>query len=865
MADLYANLENIIENTVATPTIVNEKCNFVVITYWWGRGRNNANLARPCGIFYETFISKVLSKVLNVLSSSIGHPFYDTMLRDIHNCNFIQIIDDSCRGYFYDLMLYLDLNPKCFPEISVKNVAIKTKSEEFKKVGKVVPTFQFESSLYVHALLQFVAIELIKNNKELLDKLVKQIKEVNDLKNQYLNKELNIGNKKILKIVKNKTKEYESVKTEIKKQMNTKYSYVKPEITAEELESKGELFQEIMKIYEDPSITNKSLNEILIEKLRYKPAITYDEMIKGWEEQCAKVNVNYMAIEYNEFTKPGGYQLAINAKPMFIKKALKLCEPRNVLYIDGDMYVRKYPSIFDLKDIDYMARGWSIDPRSSYKFLETIMYDPYTFETSGGTMFFSQSSEADTLLNLWIQETKKPVNAGKADDRIISLLFNTKKLLCSMKIIQLPIEYLWLTLFYDDYVGGFLYDYDNTILQDSIFIDHPECLTSEDTAAGEGASSERTPIIYDKFIANISEPISEEFYEYIFFENEDLVKSMKYYLDYMKNAYYFYDGNDELVQKKFVHPGGLHEDNEQPLYIFNYNKKYGKHNDIHEENIKKMENINIEPFNRNEYCIVEIRNIDFEEELIPTVLKCMSLNLKCIYLSDNHNPSYYENFKQNYGTYKNLDFAYVTLADKTPDFKYNNFYKMGIDTKQPIFFNGSADSTLFKYISMFRNMDDFCEYLMNGSYFFMSRTRVGYLALKAIDTVQSQISPNAIPPVPHIPPIPPINDGMNLSEINNETQQQIAGAEEIEDNGYNQDNEDDDMEFNEDMMEYMSGLNEMYPNESTPIQESCQINQPVPASVEKVPLTTDTSMGGKKRRKTRRFVRKTMNKKTRRR
>ena len=31
-----------------TPTIINDSSNFVVITYWWGRGNLNKNTQRPC-------------------------------------------------------------------------------------------------------------------------------------------------------------------------------------------------------------------------------------------------------------------------------------------------------------------------------------------------------------------------------------------------------------------------------------------------------------------------------------------------------------------------------------------------------------------------------------------------------------------------------------------------------------------------------------------------------------------------------------------------------------------------------------------------------------------------------------------------
>ena len=48
-----------------TPTIVNPKSTFVVVTYWWGRGNLNKNTARPCLEFYE----KILMRPFNILSS----------------------------------------------------------------------------------------------------------------------------------------------------------------------------------------------------------------------------------------------------------------------------------------------------------------------------------------------------------------------------------------------------------------------------------------------------------------------------------------------------------------------------------------------------------------------------------------------------------------------------------------------------------------------------------------------------------------------------------------------------------------------------------------------------------------------------
>ena len=136
---------------------------------------------------------------------------------------------------------------------------------------------------------------------------------------------------------------------------------------------------------------------------------------------------------------------------------------------------RKYPGIFDIKNVDFMARGWWIDPRSSWKMEESIMYDPYNFETSGGTMFFSSSEESKKLINLWISAAENPINDGKADDRVLSLIFNTKGVLTWIRIIQLPVEYLWLTLDYDQRMLEYVYDYNFANMDSTIFIDHPEC------------------------------------------------------------------------------------------------------------------------------------------------------------------------------------------------------------------------------------------------------------------------------------------------------------------------------------------------------------------------------------------------------
>lgn len=312
---------------------------------------------------------------------------------------------------------------------------------------------------------------------------------------------------------------------------------------------------------------NKSV-EKLKQEGKFKNPVTFNEMIETWKETCTKANCNYLVVEY-----PIGredYQNGINAKPAFIRKALDACPGKGVLYIDGDMYVNKYPSIFDMKNVDYMARGWNVDPRASAVYKTGVCFDPYIFETSGGTMYFGNTDLSRQLLDEWASEMNKPQNKGKAEDRIISMIVTKQKYMLKANMIQLPIEYLWLTDIYrtKDPLDA---------SQANALIEHPACLTGEERAGEQGASSNRTPEGYDKQITNLTECTRKGglFYEFVFFPTREMVDSFGPYLEYLKCA------------KNF--------DTNQPLFdIISFDDKYGKYNSVAYENDSKARAIPID-------------------------------------------------------------------------------------------------------------------------------------------------------------------------------------------------------------------------------------------------------------------------------
>jgi hypothetical protein len=294
---------------------------------------------------------------------------------------------------------------------------------------------------------------------------------------------------------------------------------------------------------------------------RFKEPLKFETMIANWENACRAANCNYMAVEYPQFARPGGYQLAINAKPLFIRKSFEALNGRGALYIDGDMLINKYPAIFDMPNVDFMARGWNVDPRSSAaNYKKSVCFDPYIFETSGGTMYFANTPPAKTLLLEWQKESDKPINKGKADDRILSLIFTAKRYIPRTNTIQLPIEYLWLGELYNGVIAPGDMD------QKDVYIEHPECLTGEERAgelSAETASSNREPKFYGRLVESQIECARRGgvFYERLFFPTKDMVSAFAPYLKYMRNA--------------------RHHETKKPMFeVVDFEDGYGRYNTV---------------------------------------------------------------------------------------------------------------------------------------------------------------------------------------------------------------------------------------------------------------------------------------------
>jgi hypothetical protein len=466
------------------------------------------------------------------------------------------------------------------------------------------------------------------------------------------------------------------------------YDYIKdisdPAEKAAEVEAEMESIRrtKIDNVSKDLGISKEEAKDRLYRKT---PALKFEEMISRFEDDCKKANCNFLTQEY-PFGRPL-YQAAINGKPVFIKKALEACKGKGpngsdlaVVYIDGDMRANVYPKIFDMDGLDFMARGWNIDPRANRKYLTgDICFDPYTFETSGGIQYFANTPASLDLIETWT--LSNVANPGKADDRVISLAFNIFKYQLPLAYIQLPIEYLWLT---DNYL---FQKPDNTSVEKSI-IEHPECLTGEDVAAEAGAAANRSPQYYDTLVEPNCECIVEaecdrvgrKIYEFVIFPNKELVSTIGPYLQYLSNV------TNKSGQKLFD--------------VIPFDKKYGKRQDVADKNFAQAEKETEMP-------------IDFD---IPKILAQLK---KGNDVTIGTSPKLEELKKEP------LEFIATNLTGRVPGDEIYPDLKPKFDVTKPMFFS-SKNPVLYHILAMSENGNDFST-AFNESFMFLERIRCYWL------------------------------------------------------------------------------------------------------------------------------------------
>lgn len=239
---------------------------------------------------------------------------------------------------------------------------------------------------------------------------------------------------------------------------------------------------------------------------------TYDQLADRLVDQCTNLGINYCIIEIPEFAVKGGYQKAINFKPMFIKYMMLRYPDLLICSIDTDMMPVSYPYLLENPDYDFISFNWTNEVRIMGGILSC--YSPYVLKTSGGIICIRNTEATLNLVDEWADYSVR--YPGKAEDRTITAAFESKKYIEKLRCLWLPMEYLWLPYFYEmdidyevpkKYAKYFRGKVDKNgystrectvqkffgIKDKDIIVVHPEALTEEEEAASQGADPDRIP------------------------------------------------------------------------------------------------------------------------------------------------------------------------------------------------------------------------------------------------------------------------------------------------------------------------------------------------------------------------------------
>jgi len=242
----------------------------------------------------------------------------------------------------------------------------------------------------------------------------------------------------------------------------------------------------------------------------------YENKAKDFEKTCKKYGIQY-DIEHIEKFNKRNYQLNINYKPRFIKKMIKK-HNTNVVYMDIDMKICKYPKLFEYlseKNVDYSGYNWNGDIRA-YK-----NYDPMVYETSGGIMYFGNTKNGKKILELWKNKLNERKYRKSADDRILAMVIDENKCIEWCKLFWMPFEYFYIEEFYKD-----------CIKEEDVVIKHNSKVTSEEAVYKKCGVENRIPEEYNKIEKKIN-------YERNIYINEKILpETMKNMIKKLKASKY---------------------------------------------------------------------------------------------------------------------------------------------------------------------------------------------------------------------------------------------------------------------------------------------------------------------------------------
>jgi hypothetical protein len=295
------------------------------------------------------------------------------------------------------------------------------------------------------------------------------------------------------------------------------------------------------------------------------------------------------------------------------------------------------------------------------------------------------------------------------------------------------------------------YDYSvQDIDRPHIYIEHPECLTSEDTATDRGASSSRTP----KFYAGWDEGVarSEFLMERVLFDSVEETEAFKPYMEYLSETTYFPDDDLAGEQPFYVVPyakgfgrfqaavdvnnaaaAALAPVQAQPgskliLVLTDFEESMGANNiarirELGAPNTRELQGGATAPY-MNLFAPKDIVRHVTAKNVIPQILQALDAGIHVQIIPQASDISIVQRFMESVRKYPRTEFIFVNASQDT---HWHAYYQFIIDVKQPMYFKAGCRQ-LRDLVSLCGSYGDFTT-IYRDAYQFLSRIRTYFVQL----------------------------------------------------------------------------------------------------------------------------------------
>lgn len=161
--------------------------------------------------------------------------------------------------------------------------------------------------------------------------------------------------------------------------------------------------------------------------------LTYGQQVDRLIGNCRSLNINYCIAEYPIFAQKGLYQIALGLKGHFILRMMEKFSEYNVIFIDSDLQILRYPYLFEI-DADCFFLNWNM--------YDTGCFNPYQLELPGGILGFGKSYNARVMLK--ILNNYMIHHLHLAEDKSMSGIITRHFMSTYLRCIWVPMNYMYM-------------------------------------------------------------------------------------------------------------------------------------------------------------------------------------------------------------------------------------------------------------------------------------------------------------------------------------------------------------------------------------------------------------------------------------